>query len=154
MTAEPITAQAWTELLTRADGDEQISHADRAFMQMVTPLGMVADVIVIAAPDEFVKGAMDARLRYALLPHLAEIFGRPIGLAFTADIPAAGAPPHRPAILRMADLDARLRRVEKYLGIANRVDPATMTELDRAEHVERVRTHLREWTGYDPSPEE
>ncbi|OLE26665.1 MAG: hypothetical protein AUG49_07570 [Catenulispora sp. 13_1_20CM_3_70_7] len=59
-------------------------------------------------------------------------------------------------LARLDELQARLQRVEKHLAITGHphADPATPSRLDRAENAERVRTMLREWNGYDSTPEE
>lgn len=149
---------AWSELRDRVAADGAIGAADKAFMDTATPVGFVGDVVVITAPDDFVKTVMERRLRPVLVAHLSAIYERHIEVAFfTVTTPAETTPAAEPgdsSSRRLRAIEARLARIEKKLGIADRPDPATMTQLDRAEHVERVRTHLREWTGYDPSPEE
>lgn len=74
--------------------DEQIGAADKAFMATVTPVGFVGDVVVITAPDEFVKTVMERRLRPVLVAHLSAIYERQIEVAFfTATAPAEAKTP-------------------------------------------------------------
>lgn len=156
---EPSPIEAWSELCRLISDDETISVVDKAIMLAAEPLGVVADVLVIAAQDEMVKSILDIRLRDGLLRRLAGIYGRRIGLAFTADglvAEHAVAPQKTSLTSRIDGLERRMERVERAFGAASHAngERGKLSELDRAERAEQVRTMLREWNGYDPTPED
>jgi chromosomal replication initiator protein len=93
---------AWPEFLARVDQDETISMGDRAFLGLTTPIVLVGDTALVAAPDEFIKTVLDSRLRTAFVTHLSAMYGQEIRIAVTveaspAPVPLNQAPPAIPA---------------------------------------------------------
>ncbi len=55
-----------------------LSPQHRAFLGLTRPLGLVEDVVLLAAPTEFAKEVLDARLRPLLVGALSAAYGREV----------------------------------------------------------------------------
>ena len=76
-----------------------IEPAQRAWLQLTRPLGLVENTALIATPNEFVKEQLETRLRSLITNALSRELGRSIQLAVTVDpavISVAAVPGRRP----------------------------------------------------------
>jgi chromosomal replication initiator protein len=71
----------------------QIEPAQRAWLQLTRPLGLVENTALIATPNEFVKEQLETRLRALITNTLSRELGRNIQLAVTVDPTAITATP-------------------------------------------------------------
>jgi chromosomal replication initiator protein len=62
-----------------------IEPAQRAWLQLTRPLGLVENTALIATPNEFVKEQLETRLRSLITNALSRELGRSIQLAVTVD---------------------------------------------------------------------
>ncbi|MDH4353714.1 MAG: chromosomal replication initiator protein DnaA [Actinomycetota bacterium] len=73
MTDDPDLATIWTKTLgTIAD---ELGPQAQAFLRLTRPLGLVEDTALLAAPNDFTKDLIEARLR----PHVVEVLSRELG---------------------------------------------------------------------------
>ena len=120
--SETDLAEVWARSLEELN-EMHIEPAQRAWLQLTRPLGLVENTALIATPNEFVKEQLETRLRSLITNALSRELGRSIQLAVTVD-PAVisampppaddldhsgrapgGADHGRPAVRRMTDLD-------------------------------------------------
>jgi chromosomal replication initiator protein len=120
--SETDLAEVWARSLEELN-EMHIEPAQRAWLQLTRPLGLVENTALIATPNEFVKEQLETRLRSLITNALSRELGRSIQLAVTVD-PAlisampppaddldhsgrapGGADHGRPAGRRMTDLD-------------------------------------------------
>ncbi|HUA31944.1 MAG TPA: chromosomal replication initiator protein DnaA [Streptosporangiaceae bacterium] len=101
--SEADLAEVWARSLDALAG-MQIEPAQRAWLQLTRPLGLVENTALIATPNEFVKEQLETRLRALITNTLSRELGRNIQLAVTVD-PAAATPDpgQRPSGLRGLD---------------------------------------------------
>jgi chromosomal replication initiator protein len=98
--SEADLAEIWARSLDELAG-MQIEPAQRAWLQLTRPLGLVENTALIATPNEFVKEQLETRLRALITNTLSRELGRNIQLAVTVDPTAAMPDPgHRPSGLR------------------------------------------------------
>jgi chromosomal replication initiator protein len=98
--SEADLAEIWARSLDELAG-MQIEPAQRAWLQLTRPLGLVENTALIATPNEFVKEQLETRLRALITNTLSRELGRNIQLAVTVDPTAAMPDPgHRPPGLR------------------------------------------------------
>jgi chromosomal replication initiator protein len=98
--SEADLAEVWARSLDELAG-MQIEPAQRAWLQLTRPLGLVENTALIATPNEFVKEQLETRLRALITNTLSRELGRNIQLAVTVDPTAATADPgHRPPGMR------------------------------------------------------
>src|ERR1700761_9432331 len=98
--SETDLAEVWARSLAELAG-MQIEPAQRAWLQLTRPLGLVENTALIATPNEFVKEQLETRLRALITNTLSRELGRNIQLAVTVDPTAATPDPgHRPSALR------------------------------------------------------
>jgi chromosomal replication initiator protein len=121
--SEADLAEVWARSLDEL-AEMHIEPAQRAWLQLTRPLGLVENTALIATPNEFVKEQLETRLRSLITNALSRELGRSIQLAVTVDpavisaMPmttaghehpapaAAGSPePAMPMDHRMPDLD-------------------------------------------------
>ena len=77
-------ASVWTEVISNlSDGIR--TPQQRAFVALTRPLGLVEDTALVAAPNEFTKDVLEARLRPVVVQALSQTLGREIRLAVTVD---------------------------------------------------------------------
>ena len=100
--SEADLAEVWARSLEELD-DMHIEPAQRAWLQLTRPLGLVENTALIATPNEFVKEQLETRLRSLITNALSRELGRSIQLAVTVDpaviaaIPLPAAGPEHPA---------------------------------------------------------
>src|SRR5437879_12886223 len=87
--SEADLAEIWARSLDEL-AEMQIEPAQRAWLQLTRPLGLVENTALIATPNEFVKEQLETRLRALITHALSREFGRNIQLAVTVD-PATAA---------------------------------------------------------------
>jgi chromosomal replication initiator protein len=87
--SETDLAEVWARSLEEL-ADLHIEPAQRAWLQLTRPLGLVENTALIATPNEFVKEQLETRLRSLITNALSRELGRSIQLAVTVD-PTAGA---------------------------------------------------------------
>jgi chromosomal replication initiator protein len=95
--SETDLAEVWARSLDELAG-MQIEGAQRAWLQLSRPLGLVENTALIATPNEFVKEQLETRLRALITNTLSRELGRNIQLAVTVDPTAAADPGHRPSV--------------------------------------------------------
>ncbi len=94
--------EIWARFLDELAVNTAVSRGDRAFIQLTSPLALVSDTVLLAAPDEFAKGVLESRLRSLITGALSRDLGRQIRIAVTVESgpsqdlapppPAAGQP--------------------------------------------------------------
>ena len=77
-------AIVWTEVISNLS-DGILTPQQRAFVALTRPLGLVEDTALVAAPNEFTKDVLEARLRPVVVQALSQTLGRDIRLAVTVD---------------------------------------------------------------------
>jgi chromosomal replication initiator protein len=87
---ETDLAKVWARSLDEL-AEMHIEPAQRAWLQLTRPLGLVENTALIATPNEFVKEQLETRLRALITNVLSRELGRSIQLAVTVD-PAAVMP--------------------------------------------------------------
>ncbi len=87
---ETDLARVWARSLDEL-AEMHIEPAQRAWLQLTRPLGLVENTALIATPNEIVKEQLETRLRALITNALSRELGRSIQLAVTVD-PAAVAP--------------------------------------------------------------
>jgi chromosomal replication initiator protein len=87
--SESDLASVWARSLDEL-AEMQMEPAQRAWLRLTRPLGLVENTALIATPNEFVKEQLETRLRALITNALSREFGRSIQLAVTVD-PAATA---------------------------------------------------------------
>ena len=69
-----------------------LSPQHRAWVGLTRPLGLVEDIALLAAPNEFAKDVLDSRLRPLIATALSAAYGRDIQVAITVRPPAEQEP--------------------------------------------------------------
>ena len=87
---ETDLAKVWARSLDEL-AEMHIEPAQRAWLQLTRPLGLVENTALIATPNEFVKEQLETRLRALITNALSRELGRSIQLAVTVD-PTAVTP--------------------------------------------------------------
>ena len=82
--SEADLAEVWARSLDELD-EMHIEPAQRAWLQLTRPLGLVENTALIATPNEFVKEQLETRLRSLITNALSRELGRNIQLAVTVD---------------------------------------------------------------------
>src|ERR1700751_3644058 len=82
--SEADLAEVWARSLDEL-AEMQIEPAQRAWLQLTRPLGLVENTALIAAPNEFVKEQLETRLRALITNALSRELARSIQLAVTVD---------------------------------------------------------------------
>ncbi len=90
--SEADLAEVWARSLEEL-GEMHIEPAQRAWLQLTRPLGLVENTALIATPNEFVKEQLETRLRSLITNALSREFGRSIQLAVTVDPAVISAMP-------------------------------------------------------------
>jgi chromosomal replication initiator protein len=93
--SEDDLADVWARSLADL-AEMHIEPAQRAWLQLTRPLGLVENTALIAAPNDFVKEQLETRLRALITNALSRELSRAIQLAVTVD-PAATAELAQPA---------------------------------------------------------
>ena len=88
---ETDLAKVWARSLDEL-AEMHIEPAQRAWLQLTRPLGLVENTALIATPNEFVKEQLETRLRALITNALSRELGRSIQLAVTVDPAVGGAP--------------------------------------------------------------
>jgi chromosomal replication initiator protein len=88
--SESDLASVWARSLDEL-AEMQMEPAQRAWLRLTRPLGLVENTALIATPNEFVKEQLETRLRALITNALSREFGRSIQLAVTVDPAAAAA---------------------------------------------------------------
>jgi chromosomal replication initiator protein len=82
--SETDLAAVWARSLDEL-AEMHIEPAQRAWLQLTRPLGLVENTALIATPNEFVKEQLETRLRSLITNALSRELGRSIQLAVTVD---------------------------------------------------------------------
>ncbi len=82
--SEADLAEVWARSLDEL-AEMHIEPAQRAWLQLTRPLGLVENTALIATPNEFVKEQLETRLRSLITNALSRELGRSIQLAVTVD---------------------------------------------------------------------
>src|SRR5580704_10543868 len=82
--SETDLAEVWARSLEELN-EMHIEPAQRAWLQLTRPLGLVENTALIATPNEFVKEQLETRLRALITQALSQELGRDIQLAVTVD---------------------------------------------------------------------
>jgi chromosomal replication initiator protein len=88
--SESDLASVWARSLDEL-AEMQMEPAQRAWLRLTRPLGLVENTALIATPNEFVKEQLETRLRALITNALSREFGRSIQLAVTVDPTAAAS---------------------------------------------------------------
>ncbi|MCB0916003.1 MAG: chromosomal replication initiator protein DnaA [Actinobacteria bacterium] len=79
----------WEAALSHLAADPDITAQQRAFVALTTPVRVLDDLVILAAPNEFTRDVLTSRLE----PHVARALGSALGhdvqLAITVDAEAA-----------------------------------------------------------------
>src|SRR5712691_10474218 len=94
--SEADLAEVWARSLDEL-AEMHIEPAQRAWLQLTRPLGLVENTALIATPNEFVKEQLETRLRSLITNALSRELGRSIQLAVTVDPAVISAMPLSPA---------------------------------------------------------
>ncbi len=94
--SEADLAEVWARSLDEL-AEMHIEPAQRAWLQLTRPLGLVENTALIATPNEFVKEQLETRLRSLITNALSRELGRSIQLAVTVDPAVISAMPPSPA---------------------------------------------------------
>jgi chromosomal replication initiator protein len=90
--SEADLAEVWARSLDEL-AEMHIEPAQRAWLQLTRPLGLVENTALIATPNEFVKEQLETRLRSLITNALSRELGRSIQLAVTVDPAVISAMP-------------------------------------------------------------
>jgi chromosomal replication initiator protein len=90
--SEADLAKVWARSLDEL-AEMHIEPAQRAWLQLTRPLGLVENTALIATPNEFVKEQLETRLRALITNALSRELGRSIQLAVTVDPAVISAMP-------------------------------------------------------------
>jgi chromosomal replication initiator protein len=83
VTETPDLGTIWTKALaTLAD---EVGPQAQAFLRLTRPLGLVEDTALLAAPNEFTKDLIEARLRPQVIDVLSRELGRDVRIAVTVE---------------------------------------------------------------------
>jgi chromosomal replication initiator protein len=83
VTETPDLSAIWAQALgTLAD---EIGPQAQAFLRLTRPLGLVEDTALLAAPNEFTKDLIEARLRVQVTDVLSRELGRDVRIAVTVE---------------------------------------------------------------------
>jgi chromosomal replication initiator protein len=93
--SEADLAEVWARSLDEL-AEMHIEPAQRAWLQLTRPLGLVENTALIATPNEFVKEQLETRLRSLITNALSRELGRSIQLAVTVDPAVISAMPIGP----------------------------------------------------------
>ncbi len=74
----------WEQVVTNLS-DGILTAQQRAFVKLTRLMGLVEDTALVAAPNEFTKDVLEARLRPLVTQALTQTMGRDIKLAVTVD---------------------------------------------------------------------
>jgi chromosomal replication initiator protein len=125
--SEADLAAVWARSLDEL-AEMHIEPAQRAWLQLTRPLGLVENTALIATPNEFVKEQLETRLRSLITNALSRELGRSIQLAVTVDpavissLPSPDRDPGRGRDLGGRDYDGDLDRRDAQSP--GRPDPA------------------------------
>ena len=140
----------WPELRARVDLDDSVSQGDRAFLGLTTPIVLVGDTALVAAPDEFIKTVLETRLKTAFTTHLGAMYGQEIRIAVTVEsspppppqtamsAPSHAAPLQAPWMPPPAPIDQQPYATHPtYADHYNAADPAPQVVAPRSnnEHI-------------------
>jgi chromosomal replication initiator protein len=84
MTTAPDFADVWTRAISDLS-ETSLTAQQRAFVTLTSPLGLVGDTALVAAPNEFTKDVLETRLRPLVVNAISELLGQPVRLAVTVD---------------------------------------------------------------------
>lgn len=84
MTTPVDFAEVWTQAISDLS-ESALTPQQRAFVTLTSPLGLVGDTALVAAPNEFTKDVLETRLRPIVVNAISEIVGQPVRLAVTVD---------------------------------------------------------------------
>ncbi|MFM1917832.1 MAG: hypothetical protein RJB01_1347 [Actinomycetota bacterium] len=84
MTTPVDFTEVWTQAISDLS-ESALTPQQRAFVTLTSPLGLVGDTALVAAPNEFTKDVLETRLRPIVVNAISEIVGQPVRLAVTVD---------------------------------------------------------------------
>jgi len=94
--ARPEIAQVWPAAVDDVAGSMSRQH--RGYLRLVSPRAVVADTVLLAAPDAFTRDVVESRLRPAVAEALGRRLGRPVEVAVTVERPEAAVTVQRPEV--------------------------------------------------------
>ncbi|MFZ0322731.1 MAG: chromosomal replication initiator protein DnaA [Actinomycetes bacterium] len=80
---EPDLAAVWSRALETLAAE--VGPQAQAFLTLTRPIGVVEDTVLVAAPNDFTKELIEARLRAAVTEVLSRELGRDIRIAVTVE---------------------------------------------------------------------
>ncbi len=171
-----VSAEVWRAII--ADLSPQLTRAQHTWLTITKPIGVVANTVLLAAPSDLVREAIERQLREAVTAALTDHLRMPLALAVTTD-PSINAdldlqiddasgdpaqsgmtadPARQPAMdtARAASMDGA---VDEETTFAPLPDP-TLTTDDEVDETEDAGTVIPLWggghmgrrTGPPPSP--
>ena len=87
---QPDLVGLWQQVLAGL-ADESLSSADRAWLRLTRPLGLLEGTAFLAAPNEFTKNLLEGRLSEILRRALAAELDRDVAVAVTVEALPSGA---------------------------------------------------------------
>ena len=126
--SEADLAAVWARSLDEL-AEMHIEPAQRAWLQLTRPLGLVENTALIATPNEFVKEQLETRLRSLITNALSRELGRSIQLAVTVD----------PAVISSLPAPERDRDLDRGRDLGGR-------DYDRDRDIDRDRDFDRRGT--------
>ena len=119
--SESDLAEVWARSLDEL-AEMHIEPAQRAWLQLTRPLGLVENTALIATPNEFVKEQLETRLRSLITNALSRELGRSIQLAVTVDpavissMPLPEASPENPTAAAHSGTGPGMTRDHRLAG--------------------------------------
>ena len=78
-----LAGSVWTDVQTSLR--PQLTRAQQTWLSITTPIGMVANTVLLAAPSDLVRDAIERQLRDTVTLAFAERLEMPVSLAVTTD---------------------------------------------------------------------
>jgi chromosomal replication initiator protein len=87
--------QVWDQVVQELLAAGALSSLQRAWMRVTRPIGLLDGTVLLGAPSDFAKEAIERALRDPITAALGRRLGRPVSLAVKVDtvVPRAAAPP-------------------------------------------------------------
>jgi chromosomal replication initiator protein len=90
-----VSDDVWSSVLTSLG--PQLSRAQQTWLSIARPIGMVANTVLLAAPSDLVRDAIERQLRDQLTAAFTDRLQRSVSLAVTTDPAVAPDPDAEPA---------------------------------------------------------
>lgn len=86
-----LAGSVWDDVLTALK--PRLTRAQQTWLSIAKPIGMVSNTILLAAPSDLVRDAIERQLRDEVTAALAERLNLPVTLAVTTDLAATEVEP-------------------------------------------------------------